>query len=301
MSDYGHDLKFGLFITPVLSQARQVMELSQLADREGIDLVTFQDHPYQPAFADTWMLMSQVAALTQRVTIAPNVTNLPLRGPGIIARSAATLDQLSGGRFELGIGSGAFWDGIEAMGGRRLSPGQAIQALREAITIIRQLWDTEETAKVAIEGEFYRAVGAKRGPAPARPIDIWVGAYGPKMLQLTAEVGDGWVPSVSFLPDGIASLGELSARLDAAAVNAGRQPGDIRRLLNVMELNLGSQEASFGHGSVEQIAEQLTAVALDYGVSTFIFGGDDPQQVPIIANEIAPAVREAVATERALS
>src|SRR5690606_17774450 len=119
MTDYGHDLMFGTFITPRAAGAQQVLRLAELADTEGLDLVTFQDHPYQPAFLDTWTLMTYVAARTSRVRIAPNVTNLPLRPPAVLARAAASLDILSGGRFELGIGAGGFWDAIEAMGGRR--------------------------------------------------------------------------------------------------------------------------------------------------------------------------------------
>ena len=142
VSDYGHELAFGVFVTPASQPPERVVQLAQLAEAAGLDLVTFQDHPYQPAFLDTWTLMSYVAARTQRIRLAGNVLNLPLRSPAVLARSVASLDLLSGGRVELGLGAGAFWDAIEAMGGRRLEPGQAVEALAEAIEIIRQVWDT---------------------------------------------------------------------------------------------------------------------------------------------------------------
>jgi alkanesulfonate monooxygenase SsuD/methylene tetrahydromethanopterin reductase-like flavin-dependent oxidoreductase (luciferase family) len=104
--DYRHDLMFGVFITPVAGQADAVLELSRLADVVGLDLVTFQDHPYQARFLDTWTLLSVVAAETTNVRVAPNVANLPLRQPVVLARSAASLDILSGGRVELGLGAG---------------------------------------------------------------------------------------------------------------------------------------------------------------------------------------------------
>src|SRR3954454_20002543 len=126
MTDYGHDLLFGTFITPVANPAQHAVELAMVADRAGLDLVTFQDHPYQPTFHDTWTLLSYVAAQTERVTLSGNVTNLPLRPPAVLARAPASLDLLSGGRFELGLGAGGFWDAIAAMGGRRLSPGQSV-------------------------------------------------------------------------------------------------------------------------------------------------------------------------------
>src|SRR6476646_6841066 len=119
MTDYGHDLLFGTFITPVAQPAMHAVDLAIVADRAGLDLVTFQDHPYQPSFHDTWTLLSYVASRTERIHVAGNVLNLPLRQPAVLARSAASLDLLSGGRFELGIGAGGFWGAIHAMGGPR--------------------------------------------------------------------------------------------------------------------------------------------------------------------------------------
>ena len=140
MPDYRHDLTFGAFITPSAKDPELTVALAAFAEQVGYDLVTFQDHPYLPNFLDTWTLLSYVAARTERITLSPNVLNLPLRQPAVIARSAASLDLLTGGRVELGLGAGAFWDGIEANGGRRLSPGQAVDALEEAIRVIRDVW-----------------------------------------------------------------------------------------------------------------------------------------------------------------
>src|SRR5690606_7980423 len=120
---------------------------------------------------------------------------LPLRPPAVLARAAASLDLLSGGRVELGLGAGAFWDAIVAMGGRRLEPGQAVRGLEEAITIIRGIWDRGETSLLRVDGEVHRVIGPKRGPVPAHRIAIWVGAYRPRMLRLTGRLADGWLPS----------------------------------------------------------------------------------------------------------
>src|ERR1700710_3044472 len=109
MPDYRHDLQFGVFIAPEAAQAEAVLELAPLADVVGLDLVTFQDHPYQARFLDTWTLLSHVAAQTTNVRVAPNVANLPLRPPVVLARSVASLDILSGGRVGLGVGAGAVW------------------------------------------------------------------------------------------------------------------------------------------------------------------------------------------------
>src|ERR1700682_4355600 len=144
MPDYGHSLLFGAFITPINPPAQQPVELAMLGEDLGFDLVTFQDHPYQPAFLDTWTLLAWVAARTKRVHISANVLNLPLRQPAAVARAAASLDLLSGGRFELGLGAGGFWDGVAAMGGRRLPPGPGVGGVSEALGVSRGGWGARE-------------------------------------------------------------------------------------------------------------------------------------------------------------
>ena len=284
--DYGHGLHFGAFITPGAANPEAPVVLSQVAEASGLDLVTFQDHPYQPAFLDTWTLMSFVAARTERIRIAPNVLNIPLRPPAVVARSAASLDLLSKGRFDLALGAGGFWDAIEAMGGTRLTPGQAVTALEEAIDLIRELWDTSERRGVFTDGKHHRVRGAKRGPRPAHDIPIWIGAYKPRMLSLTGRKGDGWLPSLAYLQPGDLSRG--NAAIDEAASSVGRDPREIRRLLNVGALS--SDPAEF--------AERLARLAIEDGIGTFILAGDDPGLLQSYGEDVAPAVREIVARER---
>ncbi len=298
MTDYGHDLLFGAFITPVNQPPTQAVDLAVTADRAGLDLVTFQDHPYQPRFHDTWTLLSYVASRTSRVRVAGNVLNLPLRQPAVLARAAASLDLLSGGRFELGIGAGGFWDAIEAMGGRRLSPGQAVDALEEAIRVIREVWDAGARGGVRVKGEYYHVDGAKRGPAPAHDIGVWVGAYKPRMLELTGRAADGWLPTLGYIPEGPAALTGMNRRIDAAARAAGRDPAAIRRLLNISGRFAAGDR---GHlvGPPAQWAEQLAELTLDHGVTAFLLAADDAPTIERFAAEVAPAARELVTAERA--
>ena len=167
MTDHGHDLIFGTFLTPQNRRPQEVVELARLTERAGLDMVTFQDHPYQPAFLDTWTLLTWVAAQTQTVRLAGNVLDLPLRPPAVLARAAASLDLLSGDRFELGLGAGGFWDAIEGMGGPRRSPGEAVAAPGEAIGIIRAVWYATERGGVFVDGEHYQIRGTNRGPRPS--------------------------------------------------------------------------------------------------------------------------------------
>jgi alkanesulfonate monooxygenase SsuD/methylene tetrahydromethanopterin reductase-like flavin-dependent oxidoreductase (luciferase family) len=282
MADYGHELRFGTFITPQSQRPQDVVALARLTERAGLDLVTFQDHPHQPAFLDTWTLLTWVAARTERVRIAPNVLNLPLRQPAVLARAAASLDLLSSGRFELGLGAGAFWDGIEAMGGPGRSRGEAVDALSEAIEVIRALWDVSAPGGVRVDGQYYRVHGAKRGPEPAHEIQIWLGGYKPRMLRLTGTKGDGWLPSLSYLQEGDLERGNRI--VDEAAAEAGRDPREIRRLLNIRP-------------DVATVDRLLPFVRED-GVGTFILWSDDARTIEQYGAEVAPALREAVARER---
>jgi alkanesulfonate monooxygenase SsuD/methylene tetrahydromethanopterin reductase-like flavin-dependent oxidoreductase (luciferase family) len=297
MSDYGHDLTFGSFISPAASPPRHAVELAVLAEQAGLDGVSFQDHPYQPAFHDTWSLMSFVGARTERITIGSNVTNLPLRPPPVLARAAASLDVLTGGRVELGLGAGTFWDGVAAMGGRRLEPGQAVRALEEAIGILRGLWDVDATGPLRLEGEFYQVNGAKRGPRTPHPIPLRVGSYKPRMLRLTGRLADGWLPSLGYLPEGPKSLGDMNAYIDEGAESAGRDPRAIDRVLN-----LGGQFRPGGSGlfdgPAEVWSEQIADIALSHGVSGFNLMSDDPSDIAVWAQEVAPRVRDLVAAER---
>lgn len=297
MADYGHNLLFGAFITPVAGAPQRVVELTRLAEAAGLDLATFQDHPYQPGFLDTWTLLSYLAARTERIRLTANVLNLPLRQPTVIARSAASLDLLSGGRVELGLGAGAFWDAIEASGGRRLTPGQGVDALAEAIRVIRAVWATDQRGGVRVEGEYYRVVGAKRGPAPAHDIGIWLGAYKPRMLRLTGAAADGWLPSLGYLPGGPAELAAMNAMIDAAAVEADREPAAVRRMLNIGG-RFQAASAELLVGPAKQWAQELAEIALQYGISGFILASDLPDELQTFAEDVAPAVRELVAAER---
>lgn len=298
MTDYQHDLLFGAFITPVAQPIMHAVDLATVADHAGLDLVTFQDHPYQAAFHDTWTLLSYVASRTTNVRISGNVLNLPLRQPAVLARSAASLDLLSGGRFELGIGAGGFWDAISAMGGRRLTPGQSIDALEEAIQIIREIWATNTPGAVRVNGTYYQVKGVKRGPAPTHDIGIWIGAYKPRILKLTGRVGDGWLPTLAYLPGGLADLEEMNKHIDEGAASAGRDPSKVRRFLNISGQFARSGRALL-NGPPQQWAEDLAGITLEYGISGFILAADNALPIELFAAEVVPATRELVAAERA--
>jgi alkanesulfonate monooxygenase SsuD/methylene tetrahydromethanopterin reductase-like flavin-dependent oxidoreductase (luciferase family) len=277
------DVKIGVFVVPDATTPEATIERMLAADRSGLDLVAVQDHPYQWRFFDTWTLLAYIGARTERVRLVPDVINLPLRLPSVLAKSAASLDVLTGGRVELGIGAGAFWDGIEAMGGPRRTPKESVDALEEAIAILRGFWSGERS--VTVEGRHYRVKGAHPGPPPAHPIGIWVGAYGPRMLRLTGRLGDGWLPSLGYMsPEDAPRMQEA---VDEAARAAGRDPGDIERAVNVGALP----------GDAAGLADQLARIATDLRFTTLIVGvpDDDPAgYIRRLGEDVAPRVRELV-------
>ena len=273
--DYGQPVRFGVFVVPEATE--RPLQQAAVADELGFDVVGVQDHPYQRRFFDTWTLLTAMAMRTERITVFPDVANLPLRPPAVLAKAAATLDLLSGGRVELGLGAGGFWDAIKAYGGPVRTPGESVSALEEAIQVIRLMWSGEHG--IRFEGKFYPLAGAHSGPVPAHPIGIWLGAYKPRMLSIVGRLADGWVPSYGYVkaPD----LLEGNRRIDDAATAAGRDPRSIRRVLNA--------------GSLD--AETLVSLVVDYGMDTFVVT-DDPDEMRSFASEVAPRVREEVESRR---
>jgi alkanesulfonate monooxygenase SsuD/methylene tetrahydromethanopterin reductase-like flavin-dependent oxidoreductase (luciferase family) len=259
--------------------------------------VGIQDHPYQRHFFDTWSLIPTLLAETSRISFFTDVANLPLRPPAVMAKAAASLDALSGGRFELGLGAGGLPDVIANFGGPRRTPGESVEALDEAIDVIRLLWSDERS--VSFEGKHYRLDDARPGPRPAHPISIWLGAFKPRMLRLVGRKADGWLPSL-----GVLTRDELRAgneQIDGAAEKAGRDPRAIRRLINVQgvigdqspparsELRVGYLAGEPLAGPAEWWAETIAGFAAD-GFDTIVFWPVDlsPGQVELLIGEVVP-------------
>jgi alkanesulfonate monooxygenase SsuD/methylene tetrahydromethanopterin reductase-like flavin-dependent oxidoreductase (luciferase family) len=224
-------MRIGVALTPNADQHDSLIELARAADAAGLDLIGIQDHPYQRRFLDTWALIADLLARTERITVFPDVANLPLRPPAMMAKAAMSLDAMSGGRFELGLGAGAQWDRVATMGGPRRSPGEGVDALGEAIDILRAAWSGEDS--VSYSGRHYSVDGFEPGPPPPHAIGIWVGAYKPRMLRLVGEKADGWIPSAFYRDNTPESLGESGKAIDRAAEAAGRDPAAIVRLWNI--------------------------------------------------------------------
>jgi alkanesulfonate monooxygenase SsuD/methylene tetrahydromethanopterin reductase-like flavin-dependent oxidoreductase (luciferase family) len=294
--------RFGISVVPATESLERIRRLVRAADEAALDLVGIQDHPYQRRFMDTWSLIPTLLAETKRISFFTDVANLPLRPPAVMAKAAASLDVLSAGRFELGLGAGGFPDVIAGFGGPRRTPGESVEALEEAIDVIRLLWSSERS--VSFEGKYYSLSGARPGPRPVHPIGIWVGAFKPRMLRLVGRKADGWLPSL-----GVLSRDELragNAQIDAAAERAGRDPRSIRRIINLQgvigeeparsrsELPVGYLAGEPLSGSADWWVETLAGF-LDDGFDTLVFWPVDTTsgQVERLAADVVPQLRPA--------
>jgi alkanesulfonate monooxygenase SsuD/methylene tetrahydromethanopterin reductase-like flavin-dependent oxidoreductase (luciferase family) len=277
--DYGNPVRFGVFINPI-ALAEHSLGVAVLADDLGFDLIGLQDHPYQSRFLDAWTLLTAMAMRTKRIQVFPDVANVPLRPPAILAKAAASLDLLTGGRVELGLGAGGSFDAIKAIGGPMRTRGESVDALEEAIQVIRLMWSGQRGA--SFEGKYYQLAGVHAGPPPAHPIGIWLGAYKPRMLSLVGRAADGWVPSLGYAQP--ADLLEGNTRIDEAAVAAGRDPKAIRRVLNA---------------GADVPVELFTSLTLEHGMDTYVIAGlEEPDALRWFTSDVIPAVREAVAKAR---
>jgi alkanesulfonate monooxygenase SsuD/methylene tetrahydromethanopterin reductase-like flavin-dependent oxidoreductase (luciferase family) len=302
MPDYGHDIEFGYFLVPDAGDPEGVVETAVLADRLGYDLLGVQDHPYQRRHLDTLSLLAFILGRTERVRVFQAVGNLPLRPPAVFAKAAATLDQLSGGRFEAGLGAGGFLQPVHAMGGPALSPGESLEALEEAVAIVQAFWSGESGLR--FDGRHYQLHGLKPGPLPAHPISVWLGAAKPRGLALTGRVADGWVaPLMNYMPP--AETRSAQELIDRAATEAGRDPHAIRRIALVPGAFAASAPAPASNsdqaiiGPPEHWAAVLTRLALDLGFGTFnLVGPPDPGTLKTFIDEVAPDVRQRVAAAR---
>src|SRR4051812_28523176 len=259
-------VEFGIFPVPNAEHAQAIEQQVLAADRAGLDLVGIQDHPYQRRFLDTWSLIPHLAARTERIRFFPDVANLPLRPPAVMANAAASIDILSGGRFELGLGAGAFWEGVGAMGGAGRSGKEAGDALEGAIEGIRLMWSSERS--VSFSGEHYSLDGVHPGPAPVHPIGIWLGAYGPRMMRVVGRLADGWIPSLPRMP--VEEVPPRQKAIDEAARAAGRDPAAIPRVANISGEITGRGGGGGVHGAPSPLGGEAPPPGSGYGLRGFV-------------------------------
>jgi probable F420-dependent oxidoreductase len=205
----------------------EYVAMARAAEEAGFDSIWIGDHllyddPERGPW-EAWTLMSALAAVTERVTIGPLVACLGFHPPGLIAKMAATVDEVSGGRFTLGVGAGWNRREFSAFG---IPYDHRVSRFAESFEIVRRLLAGE---RATLDGRFWQADDAVLLPPPRRRVPLMVGSNGPRMLSLTLPWADAWNTWWEDYGNSAEGFAELNARISAAAGEAGREPSQIRR------------------------------------------------------------------------
>jgi alkanesulfonate monooxygenase SsuD/methylene tetrahydromethanopterin reductase-like flavin-dependent oxidoreductase (luciferase family) len=247
------------------------------AEGHGLDSVWMFDHFfYQPptwaieGMHEAWTIVSAIAAVTERVEIGTLVLCSSFRNPALVAKMAATADDVSGGRLILGLGAGWHDPEYEAFG---YPKDHRVDRFEEALRIVVPLLRGET---VTLDGRYHQARDAVLAPAPARHIPVLVAAFGPRMLHLTARYADAWNTAWYGEPD--QRLHRYMAKLESAMEGEGRDPATLSRTvgLNVHDPEHETSEdddegrRSF-RGSVDELARVFDAYEA-LGIDQLILG-----------------------------
>ncbi len=307
-------LSFGIAVT----QSTPIADIQRswlLAEALGYDSGWVYDHflgapDTTSPFAEGWTLLTALLAATTRLRGGTLVLGNTYRHPAVLAKMAATLDVVSGGRLELGLGAGWYEAEYTALGFPFERPAVRIGALEEAVRIIAGLWADD---RMTFEGRHYRLEGAPCNPAPVqrpRP-PIWIGGRGEQLtLRVVAALADGWnVPLLSI--EEYRHKLEVLARHCAAA---GRDPATIRKSTGFalcvrrtgaeVRAELQRREAAGVReyrrvvaGTPEEVAGAL-APYVAAGADTLLVEGSGPlddETLGLFIDEVAPALRQSEA------
>lgn len=247
------EVRFGLFLSQAGLTWQEVLDRFQMAEELGFDHAWLVDHltptdrPADHPIHEAWTLLSAIAARTERIRLGILVTSNTFRNPSLLAKSAVTVDHISGGRLTLGLGAG-WHEGEHRNYGIDLpAPGERVDRLEEAIQMIVALQDSERTTFV---GRRYRLDDAPLAPKPLqRPrIPLLIAAHRPRMIRLAARYADEW-DTFPELPgtatDGVTTtLAERVEAFDRACLDAGRDPRAVRRS-TWAEADVAASETAF--------------------------------------------------------
>lgn len=268
----------------------------------GFDTATVPDHfcdwanPPAP-WLECWALMAALAVETSTITLATNVVQIPLRNPGVLAHQAVTVDHISGGRVELGVGTGLMMDpGTEMVGLANWSNGERVRRFAEYIELLGRLLSEETTT---YEGTYYSARDAVMNPSSLqRPrVPVIAAALGPKMMGHAAAHADGW-NTMSFSPDFDDQLEELTERaaaMDRLCEDMGRDPATLRRGVNLFDASARASGGRLRYYDDPDLVTRLVRPLAEAGFTEFgLYYPTDESQLEAfesVASEVVPALR----------
>lgn len=260
----------------------------QVFEEAGFDSIWHADHYQRPSlpekpFLEGWTLLSAMAMKTTRPRIGILVTSNTFRHPPLLAKQAVTVDHISDGRLELGLGTGWFKGEHERFGVPFPEPPELVDRFEEAVTLIDRLLTQEVTT---FAGEFYQVHEASFRPAPVqrpRP-PLTLGAHGPRMLRIAARFADRWNSHGS-----VEEIRERNARLDDACVAVGRDPNEIIRSLYGWTIPMGMNPWESPDAFADAVGRYGEA-----GMSEFLMEAPHEEEIPVlerIATDLLPSLR----------
>jgi probable F420-dependent oxidoreductase len=265
-------MRLGIQLPEVEREVRwpEYLAMARAAEESGFDSIWLGDHLlYAPGDRglpergpwEAWTLLAALAAATERVELGPLVACAGFHPPGLLAKMAATIDEVSGGRFILGIGAGWNRREFDAFG---IPYDRRVSRFEESFAIVRGLLAGE---RVTYAGEFHRADDALLLPRPARPVPLMIGSNGPRMLSIALPYASAWNTWFDAFGNTAEGFAELNARITGAARDAGREPGDILRsacLFVAIDGGRG-ERGEAGAAPITGSAERMAAAARELG------------------------------------
>ncbi|MGA9279217.1 LLM class flavin-dependent oxidoreductase [Ilumatobacter sp.] len=297
----GFDIRFQVLTLPgnpyseYRSQVRRVEEL-------GFDIAAVPDHFCDwanppAAWLECWTLLAALAVETSTIRLASNVAQIPLRHPGVLAHQAITVDQVSGGRLELGLGAGLAIDpGTEMIGLENWSNVERAARFGEYIELVGLLLSQEVTT---YDGRYYQACDAVMNPSSLQSprVPVVAAALGPRMMSHAARWADTW-NTMSFDPDFNAQIDELGARaqaMDELCSAVGRDPAALRRSANLFDARARAEGGRLRYYDDDDLFERLVRGLVAAGFTDIgLYYPSDPGQIPSfehLALDVIPELR----------
>lgn len=296
-----HPLRFHVLLLPNVAWTELTARVQRL-EALGFEVAALADHFVdwtnpKATWFEAWTTLAALANATTRIRLVTLVSQIPLRNPAMLARQALTLDHISGGRIEVGLGTGLTIDPSYPMAGLpNWSVGERVARFAEYVELVDRLLAQEVTTFI---GRFYQVEGAVMNPRPVqtpRP-PITIAALGPRMLRLAARHADCW-NSLSFLPTFAEQLAETAERcriIDAECAALGRDPGTLRRSYTLFDGQARHHGGAMGYyASPEAFLDQVSRL-IALGISDIgLYYPLDPAQLPTferIATDVLPDLR----------
>ena len=296
-----HELRFLTMVSPNLEWT-EVLRRYRYLEELGFDLAGFADHFVDWTGAtgkwfECWTMLTAVAAVTRRIRLAAWVTQIPLRNPALLAHQALTVDHISNGRLELGLGLGLTTDpSCDMMGLPNWSYPERAARLKEYVQIIDRLLSN---GTATYQGKFYQVNGAMMDPRPVqqpRP-PIVIAAMGPTMLKRAAELADNW-NSISFAANFEAQIAETRERIravDAHCTKIGRDPRSLRRSYLMLDMQARQTGGLVSYYQSKEIFADQVRQVVDLGISEIgLYYPRRDEQMPMfekIATEVIPKLK----------